>query len=41
MKKRTQFNEIASWLRGGWWYGTERYREEDASEFVVESAEFH
>jgi len=31
---------IASRLLGGWWYGSERYKEEDCSEFVIESAEF-
>lgn len=31
---------IPSDLVGGWWYGTERYREDQASRFTVERAEF-
>lgn len=31
---------IPSRLRGGWWYGSDRYREADATEIVVLDAEF-
>lgn len=27
-------------LRGGWWYGTDRFVPEDAAEFVIRAAEF-
>ncbi|MEX0822043.1 MAG: hypothetical protein WD021_07845 [Rhodothermales bacterium] len=26
---------IPSRIRGGWWYGTDRFRDEDAAEFNV------
>lgn len=31
---------IPTRIRGGWWYGTSRYVESDAAEFVVEGASF-
>ena len=31
---------IASTLRGGWWYGTDRYRPDEASTFGVGRARY-
>jgi hypothetical protein len=39
-EKRFAGTTIAARLSGGWWYGSERFVESDASEFHVETAEF-